>query len=171
MNDAVRKFIVTSAGAGYLPIAPGTWGSLPVCAIFLAAAWAAHGSAAWVSGLMIVVAVPCSAACVALGRFAESAFGGKDPRQCTIDESAGQALALVMLPMRGTLGQTGPYEWMIVAGVGFLAFRLFDIIKPPPGRRLEKLPFGWGVLLDDLVAAVYANVLAQLVLRIGFGMK
>jgi len=48
---------------------------------------------------------------------------------------------------------------------GFLAFRIFDITKPPPARQLERLPAGWGILLDDLAAAVYANLLCQIIFR------
>ena len=58
---------------------------------------------------------------------------------------------------------------LIVAAAGFVAFRLFDIIKPPPARRLEKLRGGVGILLDDVVAAVYANVICQLVFRLWLG--
>jgi phosphatidylglycerophosphatase A len=54
---------------------------------------------------------------------------------------------------------------LIVVLVAFAAFRVFDILKPPPCRQLEKYPFGWGVLLDDLMAGVYANMVAQILLR------
>jgi len=129
-----------------------------VAAIFLAVAAASDGRAHCVAGAMAIVAVLSSVACVALGRFTEQSFGGKDPGRCTIDEWAGQAVAMLFLPIaRGDWR-----NWLIVAGVSFVLFRILDIVKPPPARRLEKLPRGWGVLADDLVAAGYALAAAQL---------
>jgi phosphatidylglycerophosphatase A len=173
MNRTAR-LIVTGAGTGYLPIAPGTWGSLAVCGIYCAVAYGAtavlrsRGFApeqcptpvnVTVYLMMLSLAVLSCVGCVALGQAAEQFFGRKDPRQCTIDEWAGQAVALLFLP-------AGLSSFWITAVVAFLAFRVMDIIKPPPGRRLEELPYGWGVLLDDLVAGVYANVVAQVALRL-----
>ena len=160
MNRA-RKFLVTGLGTGYLPLAPGSWASAAVCGIFLLVAWGSAGRAVCVSGTMAAVALLASAACVALGRFTEAAFGRKDPRQCTADEWAGQAIALLLLPL-GTTWR----DRLIVAGAAFFLFRLADVVKPPPARLLEKLPGGWGILLDDLAAGVYANVACQLLLRL-----
>lgn len=154
----LKKAIVTGLGTGYLPVAPGTWGSAAVVAIFLAVAAGSDGRAHCVAGAMAVVAVLSSVACVALGRFAEDTFGGKDPSRCTLDEWAGQAVAMLFLPTaRGDWR-----NWLILAGVSFVLFRILDIVKPPPARRLEKLPRGWGVLADDLVAGGYALAAAQL---------
>jgi phosphatidylglycerophosphatase A len=164
-GEAIRKLIVTGLGTGYLPVAPGTWGSAAACAVFLAAAWGAAGRQAWVSGTMALLAVAATIGCAALGRFAESAFGRKDPSQCTLDEWAGQALALCLLPLEG-----GWRTWLIAAGVAFAAFRAFDILKPPPVHRAQRLPHGWGIVADDLLAGLYANVVAQLVLRLGLRM-
>jgi len=159
MNN-LRKFIVTGLGTGYLPIAPGTWASGVVCVIFLIIVAVSRGNAAWINGALIVLGVLAGAACVNLGEFASGAFGKKDPHQCTLDEWAGQALTLFMLPLGG-----GWRDWLIVAATAFVAFRIFDIFKPPPARALERLPAGWGVLLDDIAAGVYANIAAQLLLR------
>ena len=158
--NRLGKLIVTGLGTGYLPIAPGTWGSAAVCAIFLAATYLGNASPVLTNGLMLAVAVAASVACVALGGFAESAFGKIDPSQCTIDEWAGQAVALLLLP----LGADGR-GWLACAAA-FLAFRVFDIVKPPPAMGLQKLPRGWGILIDDLIAGVYANIVAQLFLRL-----
>ena len=159
------KLIAAGLGTGYLPIAPGTWASIAVCCVFLAVAFAAGGQAvAFTTGLMITLALLASAGCVWLGAFSEKTFGQKDPSKCTLDEWAGQAVALVWLPS----AETWRY-WLIVVAVAFIAFRLFDIVKPFPARRLEKLPHGWGILADDLVAGVYANVAAQLLLRLWLG--
>jgi len=159
----MRKLIVTGLGTGYLPVAPGTWGSASVAGLFLAVGWGPLGAAGgfWTAGTMLAVAVAASVACVALGAFAESAFGRKDPSECTIDEWAGQAVAYFLLPVG-----SGPRGLLIATAAGFVAFRLFDIVKPPPARRVEKLRAGWGILVDDLVAGVYANVACQLLLRL-----
>ncbi len=157
--DRLRKFLVTGLATGHLPLAPGTWGSAAVCAIYFFLAFAA-GNGRWLclSVGMVSLAVAASGICVALGRFAEETFGRKDPGQVTIDEWAGQAVALVAMP----LGQAP--TWAIVL-LAFLAFRLFDIVKPPPARGIQKLPAGWGILADDLIAGVYANVVVQLLVR------
>jgi len=160
MMDRFKKLLVTGLGTGHLPVAPGTWGSVAVGAIFLAVAWGSDGRWQCVSGTMLAVGTLAGAACIALGGFAEAAYGKKDPRPCTIDEWAGQAVTYLLLPLGG-----GSTHWLITAGAGFLAFRAFDIAKPPPARRVEKLPLGWGILLDDVVAGIYANIACQLVLR------
>ena len=155
--NRLKKAIVTGLGTGYLPVAPGTWGSAAVVGIFLAVAAASDGRAHCVAGTMAIVAIVAGVACVALGRFTERAFGRKDPSECTLDEWAGQAVALLCLPIaRGDWR-----NWLILAGVGFVLFRILDIVKPPPARQLEKLPYGWGVLADDLVAGAYALAAGQ----------
>ncbi|MCE5278484.1 MAG: phosphatidylglycerophosphatase A [Planctomycetaceae bacterium] len=159
----MRKFILSGLGTGYLPIAPGTWGSAAVCVVFLAVAWGSGGRGVCVNGTLIVIAALASAACVAWGRHCEECFGSKDPSQCTIDEWAGQSLALLLLP----LGE-GWRGWLMAAAVAFAAFRVFDVLKPPPARQCERLPRGWGVLLDDIAAGVYANIASQLLLRYAF---
>ncbi|RPI62141.1 MAG: phosphatidylglycerophosphatase A [Planctomycetaceae bacterium] len=159
-----RKLVITGLGTGYLRPAPGTWGSAAAVAAFLAVAWLACGNAITINVMLAVILVLSSIGCVAFGKFAETAFGKKDPSYCTVDEWAGQALTLMLLPYGVGTSFTG---WLIVAGVAFFAFRFFDIVKPPPARQMEKLPHGWGVLIDDLFAGVYANIAAQLVLRIG----
>ena len=133
--------------------------------VFLAAARLSGGDPVSVGAVMGVLAVLASVGCVATGRFAEAAFRKKDARRCTADEWAGQGLTYFLLPVG-----VNWMDWGIVAGVGFLCFRVMDIVKPPPARRLEKLPHGWGVLLDDLVAAVYANIAAQISLRWCYGL-
>jgi len=161
MRALLRKLIITGLGTGYLPIAPGSWGSAVVTGAFLLLAWAANGSIAVVGVAMGVVAAAASVGCLALGKFAETAYGRKDPSQCTLDEWAGQAVTFFLLPVG-----TGLDQWLIVAAGGFLAFRLFDIIKLPPARGIQRLPAGEGILADDLIAGVDANLLCQVVFRL-----
>src|SRR6056297_1749290 len=154
------KLLVTGFGTGYLPVAPGTWGSLVPVGAFLLTAWLADGQPATVGAVMSGLAVVSSVICVGLGRFTEDVFGRKDPGACVIDEWAGQSIALVALPTGD-----GATTWLIGAAVGFVAFRVFDILKPPPARQMEKLPGGWGVLLDDVFAGAYVLVVTQLFVR------
>lgn len=161
MGERIKRVIVTGLGTGYLPGAPGTWGSVAVCLVCLATIWGSAGRAVCVTGTMIALAALCTAACVALGRFTEQAFGRKDPSQCTIDEWAGQAVALIALPLGAATG-----ERLLAVGAGLAAFRFFDILKPPPVRQLERLPRGWGVAADDLMAGLLANVVVQVAMRV-----
>jgi phosphatidylglycerophosphatase A len=151
-----RRWIASLLGAGFLPGAPGTWGSLATC-IVLYPVLNVVGQSQWVllGGLVLF-----SALCVILGKFAIEDFGHKDPGSFVLDEAAGICLTLMLLPDRG--------GWPLVLklAAGFTAFRLFDVTKPPPARQLERLPAGWGILLDDLAAAVYANLLCQVLLRL-----
>lgn len=159
-----RRLLLTGLGTGYLPIAPGTWGSAGPCAIYLVIALAAEGKQVCLTGSMIVLAAVCTLLCGLLGKRAEKDFGKKDPGAVTIDEWAGQAVALCALPLGA-----GRTDWLIAVGASFFAFRVFDIIKPPPASTLEKLSGGWGIVADDLAAGVMANVTIQLILRLGPG--
>lgn len=154
--------LTTGLGTGYLPIAPGSWGSLAVTAIYLLLALVIGSHGGLVSAAMALLALLAGVACVLTGTSAERHFGKKDPSPVTIDEWAGQALTFVALP-----AATGWGDRLLVAGVALVLFRLFDIFKPPPADRLQELHGGWGILIDDLVAALYANAAAQLVLRLG----
>jgi phosphatidylglycerophosphatase A len=156
--NKLRKFLTTGLALGYAPVAPGTFGSAGAVGLYALAA-STLPTPYCVFGVMTLVAIFFGIVCVRLGPFTEKAFGKKDPSQCTADEWAGQAVTMLALPM------VGPGAW-ITCLVGFGMFRLFDITKPPPVRQLEKLPQGWGVLVDDLAAGLYANAAAQLILRL-----
>jgi phosphatidylglycerophosphatase A len=133
-------FVLSAFGCGFGPLVPGTYGSLAglALALLVPAAW-------WHLGIGIGV-LAASALTVLLAPAAIAAAGRKDPQEVVMDEVAGMMLALVLVPAPTALE----------AGAAFLLFRAFDILKPFPGRRLEALPAGWGILLDDLVAGVYA---------------
>jgi len=164
----MRWWAMTGLGLGCLPGAPGTFGSAGAIVVALGV-WAAHRAAgtpaivpdaAWV-----VLTVLAGTGCVKWGPWAVVYFAARagkpgDPRQVVLDEFAGQWLALLAIPMP-TFERA-----LAVLGLQFFLFRLFDVIKPPPARRLEKLPAGWGILSDDLAAAVYANILGQIVFRL-----
>ena len=134
-------FVATVGYCGYFPVAPGTVGSAAGLVFYLAVWWS--GSAVVEAGLIGVL----FALGVWAGTTAERYFGGIDPGPIVLDEVVGMLITLAFSPV----GMPG-------AIAGFVLFRLFDIIKPFPARRLERLHGGLGVMADDAMAAVYANV-------------
>ena len=169
-RPGLRRWFVSGFGLGYMPVASGTFGSL-VASVLALGVWggfkASGANPRYLDAAWAVLTLLASVGCVAWGKWACAYYANRcrpgkdhDPGVVVIDELAGQWLSLIGLAM-----PTFPRA-LAVLGVQFLLFRIFDIIKPPPGRRLEKLPFGWGILLDDLAAAVYANVLGQVIFRL-----
>lgn len=141
--------VISHLGVGLLPGPKGTWGAaLGVLLFYLAEAlWPGRGG--WV--LMIVSAV--------VGTYAASKaekVWGKDAGRIIVDEVAGQALTLLFVPL-------SPFTMVL----GFFLFRFFDIVKSPPMSWAERIKGGTGVMLDDLLAGVYAGVF----LWIGWGLK
>jgi len=152
----MKRWIVTMGGVGYLP-ASGTFASLLTCLLLwpmLAWGTALEHNLIAADGLILF-----SVLNIRLAPWAIAEFSDKDPGKFVLDEAAGICLTILFLPM-GTGWATGK-----TLAAAFVAFRLFDITKPPPARQLESLPTGWGILLDDLAAAVYANLVCQVVLR------
>jgi len=147
-------------GTGYSPIIPGTCGSAVVLVVFLLAALPG-GSPPLVTGIMLVVAVHGFWATVVYGdRFI--AKYGPDPGVIVSDEQCGQAITYLCyfwMP----LATHSTKEIIFFALTGFVLFRMFDVIKPPPVRMLEKVKGPWGVLLDDIMAGIYANIALQIV--------
>jgi len=137
--------IGTFFGVGRIRIAPGTWTSLIVSLIvyFIPASSLPLAWLALATGIVFVVGIPAAAAC-------ETHFQKKDPRQCVIDEVAGQMVCLWFLPQ--TIG---------FYGAAFLLFRFFDILKPFPIKASEKIPHGIGIMLDDVLAGLYALGILQ----------
>ncbi|RMF71178.1 MAG: phosphatidylglycerophosphatase A [Acidobacteria bacterium] len=142
--------LATWFGCGLAPRAPGTAGTLGALPLVAAAWWTAS------PGLHALLA----AGVLAVGLLAArdtSAWGGrKDPPQVVIDEVAGMLVATVALPP----------SWVSLA-LAFVLFRAFDVLKPWPCRRLERLDSSWGVMADDVMAGLYANFAAQALLRVG----
>lgn len=151
-----RRLIASCFGLGWLPIAPGTWGSLPpVVAFGLMLLLGVPGLVNTI--VMVAFVVAGSVACVACVPAVSALVGKVDPGEVVVDEVAGQAVTLLALPLL----LSADLSWMqccFVTVLGFLLFRAFDIAKPWPIRKLESLPAGWGVLADDLLAGVFAAV-------------
>jgi phosphatidylglycerophosphatase A len=164
-----RRWVVTFGGSGMSPVAPGTVGSIAatvlLAVLVFALERAGHPVAAldpvWV-GLLIADILLFGGLCVGLGRWTKDYYGRKDPGACVLDEAAGICLTALFVPMK----PAGHGYWTLLAVL--VAFRVFDISKLPPAKQLEGLPEGWGILLDDLAAAVYANVVCQILFRVVF---
>jgi len=137
-------WIATAGGAGYFPIAPGTAGSLVGVAVVVGLAQLPLHRAAAIAVLAGASLALCALGIWAAGE-AEEFFGRTDPGQVVVDEVVGQMLTFLLLPH---------VTWKWLAG-GFLLFRAFDIVKPFPARQAERIPRGWGIMLDDVVAGLY----------------
>jgi len=141
------KLIASVFYIGYLPVAPGSMGSLAALFLYY-----------FIKADPLLVGV-CICLCLILGLLtagkAEQLFGGKDASEIIIDEFAGMLVSLYLLP--ATMGY-------VVAA--FLLFRFFDIVKPRPIKTLEGLNGGLGVMADDLMAGVYTNLILQFVYRV-----
>ena len=155
----MRRWLVTFGGAGMLPAAPGTAGSLAASLVLLAIYLLIEPSWVLWPGILGLGLITTAGLCVVLGPWTVDFYGRKDPGPCVLDEAAGICLTMLALPMYGR------WSPAIAIGAAFVAFRVFDIAKPWPCKKLEKFPAGWGILMDDLAAAVYANLVCQLVLR------
>lgn len=141
--------VATGLGAGLAPIAPGTAGSLvglALCALL----HLVGGTAAIAGGCVLAIAAGLWSA----GPVARH-LQREDPGPVVIDEIAGQLLALLFVPL-------GAATYL----AGFLLFRFFDIVKPYPANRLEAVPGASGIMADDLVAGVYANLVVWLLVRL-----
>ena len=134
---------------GYLPVASGTVGSLLGVAIW----YGVKGS----TGLHLITIALLFLIAIWAAEKGEKLFGSKDSSKIVIDEIAGFLPVMFLIPFN-----------MLYLGMGFLIYRLFDILKPFPARRCEKMPGGWGVVMDDMIAGIYTNLILRLVLSTGF---
>lgn len=159
---------VTTFGVGYLPYAPGTYGSAVGVGIYLLAAfaesriggamiagsWTEAQITAWFHVVNLVLFLLfCLLGIWASGR-STKLFKNKDPQQAVVDEVIGQLITFLFIPFAMSW-------WLVLAG--FLLFRLFDIWKPYPIDSLQNLPAGIGVCADDILAGVYAGTCLSLV--------
>jgi phosphatidylglycerophosphatase A len=143
--------VATFFGAGRLRPGPGTWGSL--AAVLLWWLLASHLPTALQVPVVLVLVVAVTAIGIPAATLEARGCGKGDPSHVVIDEVAGQLLTLAACPIL----------WKPLLA-GFILFRAFDIVKPPPIRRLESLPEGTGIVLDDLGAGIYALIALQLLL-------
>ncbi|OHB53752.1 MAG: hypothetical protein A2Y07_08750 [Planctomycetes bacterium GWF2_50_10] len=147
----IKRLVNSCLGLGFMPVAPGTWGSLPVAIIF-GLLVAGGASATKINVIMMGLMVIGSVACVCYAPASIQAKGRKDPGEVVMDEFAGQAVTFL------TLRAIVPVDAFTAAAAGFILFRIFDITKPWIIRKLEVLPAGWGILADDLGAGIAAAI-------------
>ena len=158
----MRRLAASCFGLGWLPVAPGTWGSLPPAIVFGLMCYLRAPSVV-TSIVMAALALIGSVVCVKCASDVIAATGKTDPGEVVADEFAGQAVTFIAI---GT-APTGQVVAIVV--LGFLLFRFFDIVKPFPIYRIQKLPKGWGILADDLLAGVYAAIVLQICISLWIG--
>lgn len=144
MRTRVALAIATCGGSGYFPIAPGTVGSAVGLVLFFAVRSAGQ---LWIEVAAIALTLVAGAWAATV---AEGALDRKDPGPVVIDEVHGMLVTMLLVPAS-----------LVAMAAGFFLFRFFDIIKPFPADRLERAPGGWGIMLDDLMAGIYANLVLQ----------
>ncbi|HEY2992983.1 MAG TPA: phosphatidylglycerophosphatase A [Methylomirabilota bacterium] len=141
--------MATAGGLGRAPLAPGSVAS------------AATALLLWVLSLSTPILAVVLVAVVVVGTWAageaEAALGAKDPGAIVVDEVAGMTLSVLALPLTP-----------VVVAVGFVLFRVFDVVKPFPANVAQRLPGGVGVMVDDLIAGLYALALLLLARRVGW---
>lgn len=148
------RLTATFFGTGYLHPGPGSWGSAAsVLLWWLVARNISDMHQAYVCAALALVAVAIG---IPAATLVARASGKKDPQFVVIDETAGQLITLIAAPL----------TWKSLL-VGFILFRAFDIVKPPPIRLLERLPEGTGIVIDDVGAGLYALAVLQLLLHFG----
>jgi phosphatidylglycerophosphatase A len=142
-----EKLIGSGFYTGFIPLASGTFGSLAALLIY------------WIPGfenplIMYSALILFGSYGIYVGNKFDRLYG-KDPAECTIDEVIGQWIALLFLP-----------KTFLISAIAFFTWRIFDIIKPYPARRLENLPGGLGIMMDDIVAAFYSLIFVHCILFI-----
>ncbi len=143
--EACALAIATLFGAGRAPIAPGTAGTLAAVPLVFAA-----GRLLPFWGFAIAT-LALALLGVWAGGVAARLLGGKDPGPVVIDEAAGLFVTLLGIPVGAS-----------TLAAAFVLFRVMDVLKPPPAARAERLPGGWGIVTDDLIAGLYANAALQI---------
>ncbi|MGV8057638.1 MAG: phosphatidylglycerophosphatase A [Smithellaceae bacterium] len=146
MKEKTIRFLACGFGSGLLPVAPGTFGTLigiPICLLCLPLSWF----------LRLLVVLALLALSIYVSGRAEEIYQQKDDQRIVIDEIIG--FQVTMLPVTITV---------LHLCAGFVLFRIFDIVKPFPLKKLQSLPGGWGVVLDDVGAGIYAGTLMFLVI-------
>jgi phosphatidylglycerophosphatase A len=159
--DWLAVMIATGLGAGFAPVAPGTFGSLVGLAICYGLMMAFRFEPHLLQTSVLAASVISAALGIWAATRAEKIFAHKDASQIVIDEVCGQVIAFAFVaPFLVKIGSQ--WRWALLAG--FALFRLCDILKPYPIRRLESLGFGLGVMADDILAGIYAAIVLSLLL-------
>jgi phosphatidylglycerophosphatase A len=167
---------IATCGVGYLPLAPGTWGSVVGIGVYILVRgvllkmfselgvkhnfdllYISYGVIAF--ELVVILAIAWAG--IWAGTRTEKLSGTKDPGKVVIDEVVGQFIAMIPVPF-----VLGTAWWAAI--LAFVLFRFFDIVKPYPARRLESLESGLGIMADDIVAGVYAAIVVAIAVVISW---
>ncbi len=143
LGQRLALTVATLGGVGYMPVASGTWGTLATIPLYLLIMAA---DSLWVYGIALVL---ITGVAIASADVVEKLLG-KDPSAVVIDETAGFLVTMLAVPL--SMGS-------VIAG--FFLFRLFDVVKVQPARALERQHGGFGIVADDLVCGLYANLVLQ----------
>ncbi len=140
--------IATFLHVGRIPLAPGTWGTVAAVPLYYLISGIPYYYYAVLTLIFVLISVWAAG-------IAEELYRITDPGFIVADEVCGYLVTMILVP---------PTLTNMIAG--FVLFRLFDIIKPPPSRQMERLPNGWGVVMDDVLAGVYACVVLHILIRL-----
>jgi phosphatidylglycerophosphatase A len=151
--NPIARLLATGLCTGYSPVAPGTAGSL----LALILLWFLHPSDFILGSCIVILFFPGVWASTRVEREEVQKGGKSDPSIVNVDEIVGMGLSVIFLP------DAVSKAWLIA---GFLLFRVFDIFKPFPANRAQNLPGGWGIMIDDVIAGIYANAVLQVLVRI-----
>ncbi len=147
-TDLLIRLYVTFFFLGNSPVAPGTAGTLGAILLFFFLTFVSFP-------IYSVFLLILTAFSIFMSSLAVKIYNSKDPGQIVIDEVCGFLFTMVLIP----------FSWGYVI-TGFLLFRILDILKPYPIRNIEKLRDGYGIVLDDVLAGIYANILMQIIIRV-----
>jgi phosphatidylglycerophosphatase A len=159
------RWIVSGGGAGFLRPAPGSWGTaVPAALFFLALVYGFNDpQRSWAFlGMGLLAAILL----IFWGRWAAAYYRQPDPGTVVLDEYAGFAVTIAFVPVPEWCSHHGNWGLFLFTAGLYILFRATDTLKLPPANYLERLPWGWGVLCDDLASGVQANLIAQLVIRL-----
>lgn len=155
-----EELLTTCFGLGKIPFAPGTFGSLPPVVLYQVLRYIPGDFLPWLTPVVMgLLLIAFSWICIRYSPVLISSTGKKDPQMIVADEVAGQSVVMLAITL------LNPDNICNTTALGFVLFRLFDITKPWPCRKLEKLPGGVGVLADDLMAGIYGAIAAFFMIR------
>lgn len=145
--ERLAAVIGTTFGSGYSPVAPGTAGAAVVIGVLWFLPLPSTVISVHLIALFFFIGVWAATLC-------ENRWGA-DPGRVNWDEAVGMMISIIALP-----------KTPAIYGGAFLIFRLFDVLKPFPVNRAERLPAGWGIMIDDVIAGLYTNIVLQILLRL-----
>jgi len=149
--EKLKEFLFTGFYSGYCPVAPGTAGTLVAMALYFLGYFLFGENIVYINVIVVLVLIYPS---ILLGNASEKFFNRKDPQEVVLDEMMGYWISVSFFR----------FDWK-VALLAFVLFRIMDIAKPFPINRLQKLNAGLGIMIDDYIAGIYANIILFIILN------